>query len=50
MSGAGPDGLAASSAMLFHAPQEEHWPAQRGETAPQAWQTKAREALAMERA
>jgi hypothetical protein len=31
----------------FHSPQAAHLPDQREVTAPQAWQTKAREALAM---
>jgi hypothetical protein len=31
----------------FHSPQAPHLPDQREVTAPQAWQTKAREALAM---
>ncbi len=38
-----------SSMMEFHSPQEPHLPDQRVVTAPQAWQTKAREALAMDR-
>jgi len=33
--------------MLFHSPQAAHFPAQREVTAPQAWQTKALDALAM---
>jgi hypothetical protein len=33
--------------MLFHSPQAAHFPDQREVTAPQAWQTKALEALAM---
>src|SRR5262245_36699905 len=41
-----PDG-ARSSMMEFHSPHEAHLPDQRLVTAPQAWQTKAREALAM---
>jgi hypothetical protein len=46
-SAGGPDGEAASSMMLFHSPQAAHFPAQREVTAPQAWQTKALDALAM---
>ena len=46
-SAGGPDGDAASSMMLFHSPQAAHLPDQREVTAPQAWQTKALEALAM---
>ena len=34
--------------MLFQAPQDVHWPAQRGATAPQDWQTNALEVLAIE--
>src|SRR5512144_2160524 len=41
-----PEG-AASSMIEFHSPQEAHLPDQRAVTAPQAWQTKAREVLAM---
>jgi hypothetical protein len=33
--------------MLFHSPQAAHLPDQREVTAPQAWQTKALEALPM---
>jgi hypothetical protein len=32
------DGEDGSSAIEFHAPQESQRPAQRGNTAPQAWQ------------
>src|SRR5512147_1395145 len=46
-SAGGPAGAAASSMMLFHSPQAAHFPDQREVTAPQAWQTKALEALAM---
>jgi hypothetical protein len=38
---------ATSSMMLFHSPHEAHLPDQRAVTAPQAWQTKALEALDM---
>jgi hypothetical protein len=38
---------ACSSISEFHSPQAAHLPDQRGLTAPQAWQTKARDALAM---
>jgi hypothetical protein len=41
-----PEG-AFSSMMEFHSPQEPHLPDHLLVTAPQAWQTKAREALAM---
>ena len=41
-----PEG-AASSMIEFHSPQEAHLPDQRVVTAPQAWQTKAREILAI---
>ena len=30
----------ASSISVFHSPHEAHLPAQRGDTAPQFWQTK----------
>jgi hypothetical protein len=46
-SAGGPEGAAASSMMLFHSPQAAHFPDQREVTAPQAWQTKAFDALAM---
>src|SRR6478609_7912496 len=48
-SAGGPAGAAVSSMMLFHSPQAAHLPDQRAVTAPQAWQTKALEALAMTR-
>jgi hypothetical protein len=35
--GGGP--ASVSSANVFHSLQEGHFPAQRGELAPQAWQT-----------
>src|SRR6187455_1144788 len=46
-SAGGPDGAVASSMMLFHSPHAAHFPDQRAVTAPQAWQTKALDALAM---
>src|SRR5262245_20480697 len=46
-SAGGPEGAAASSMMLFHSPQAAHFPDQREVTAPQAWQTKAFEVLAI---
>ena len=38
---------AVSSMIVFHAPQDSHFPCQRGATAPQAWQTKEARTLAM---
>jgi hypothetical protein len=47
-SAGGPEATGVSSTMLFHSPHDAHFPDQREVTAPQAWQTKALEALAMD--
>jgi len=40
--------VVSSSASVFHSPQDSHLPCQRLYAAPQFWQTKEREDLAME--